>query len=459
MSLAKQKAFARKLKSAVCSHPASPKVSTCSSSGTQWPSTPMSPPRSQPTVTPMSPTPGSQPRSRRSRRVSQNEYPDCSQSEPYLHPPSPSSPPMPPPERFHFHGAQRSSTMPVMRSASFDSPHMQHFEELRTPHRMSWHYSPRHFGPGHHPPLSPQAGYMSPNRPEYMSPNRPEYMSRNPMSPGGHPMSPGLLPEYAYRPPMSPVMNRSWMPQSPQSFSFGQHSASPQSSPGPGWRSPISVHRRYGQGELAVPALSRESSMSVPMPMPSREESMTVPFPPIQTNSSPMCMSPMQKYHSCPSSPADFVPPSRKSPASALPNKSQGTDRDSPPTMSTNRLGKSLSPQRIVYHSSQYGSSDSRTSTAVVVCGGLDESRSDNMLHPAVEVILTDKRFGPEMTLDDTTEEEDFEDFENFNTVSNDNDSEAFSPLPGSEAFSPLPFDHMGGNEESYLEMGDDLFM
>jgi hypothetical protein len=81
------------------------------------------------------------------------------------------------------------------------------------------------------------------------------------------------------------------------------------------------------------------------------------------------------------------------------------------------------------------------------------------MLHPAVEVILTDKRFGPEMTLDDTTEEEDFEDFENFNTVSNDNDSEAFSPLPGSEAFSPLPFDHMGGNEESYLEMGDDLFM
>jgi hypothetical protein len=482
ISAAKQKALARKQRKATDSpQPASPRVPIRSSSGTQWPPTPMSPPRSQlPTVTPISPS-HSQPRQQRPRRVS-SEHPDCSQSAPYFDSTSSSPPPMPPP--------QRSSTMPVMRCASFESPHTQHFEDRRTPPRMSWHYSPSHFGPGHHLPLSPQSGYMSPNRPEYMSrnpmapgghpmPPRNHAMSSGgypmspggyPMSPGGHPMSPGLLPEYVHRPPMSPVMNRSW---SPQSYSFGQHPGSPQSSPGPGWRSPISVHQRYGHGELAVPALvRRESSFSMPipsqdssmprhmprsMPTPGREESTSIPAPPVHTNSSAMSMSPMQmgppsrhhQYHSCPSSPADFMPPPRKSLASALTDKSQGTNRDCSTIVSPNQFGKSKSSsQKIVYLSSQSGSSDSPTSTTVVVCGVMDESRSDKMLRPEVEVILTDDRFDPEMTLDYTTDEEDFEPLGNLNNVSSD-----------SEAFSPLPFDHMDDNEqESYMDMNDDLF-
>jgi hypothetical protein len=494
MSAAKQKALLRKLKSADLPQKASPRVSISSTSGT--------------------------PSTQRPRRVSHNDR-DCTQSTPCLDPASPSPPPMPPPERFPFRGAQRSSTMSVMRSASFDSPHTQPFEEVRTPQRMSWHYNPHRFGPSHHPPLSPQSGY-SPNRPEYMSrhpmspgghpmppgghpmspgghpippgghpmppggypmppgghPMSPgsHSMSRHPMSPGGHPMSPrghpipprghpmspGLAPEYAhsmYRPSMSPVMNHSW---SPQSYTFGQPPASPQSSPGPGWRSPISVHRRYRHGELSFPVLSRESSMpsreaSMSMPMPSREDSMAIPVPPIRTNPLGMCMSPMpigppairyHEYRSCPSSPADFSPPPRQSlaPASLFTDKSQGTNRDSPTTMPTNRVGKSKSSSpNIVYHSSTSSSGDSPTSTTtVLVCGALDESRSDNMLCPEVEVILTDARLDPEMTLDYTTEEDDFEPL---NKVSND-----------SEAFSPLPFDHVGSNEESYIEMSDDLF-
>jgi hypothetical protein len=171
-------------------------------------------------------------------------------------------------------------------------------------------------------------------------------------------------------------------------------------------------------------------------------------------------MSPMQmgspfrnhQYHSCPSSPADFLPPTRKSLASALMDKSQGAKRDCPTTVSTNQSAKGKSsPEKLVIHSSQSGSSDSPTSTTVVVCGVLDESRSDKMLRPEVEVILTDDRFDPEMNLDYTTEEEDFEaNFDPLNKVSNDSD-----------AFSPLPFDHVGGNEESYMEMNemnDDLF-
>ena len=469
ISAAKHKALARRhLKATDSPQPVSPRVPIRSSSGTQWPPTPMSPPRSQvPTATPISPS-HSQPRSQRPRRIS-SEYPDCSQSTPYLDSNSPLPPPMPSPHR--------SSTMPVMRCASFESPHSHHFEERRPAPRMSWHYSPRHFGPGHHPPLSPQSGYMPPNRSEYMSghpmPSRGHPMSPMspggyPMSPGGHPMSPGLMPEYVHRPPMSPVMNRSW---SPQSYSFGQHPASPQSSPGTGWRSPI-VHQGYGHGEPAVPALARrESSFSMPipsqessmsrhmprsMPMPGREESTFISAPPMQTNSSAMCMSPMQmgppsrhyQYHSCPSSPADFMPPPRKSLASALTDKSQGTNRECSKTQSTNQSGKSKSSsQKNVYLSSQSGSSESPTSTTVVVCGVMDESRSDKMLRPEVEVILTDDRFDHEMNLDYTDEEEDFGPLEDLNNVSSDSD-----------AFSPLPFDHVGDNEESYMDMNDDLF-
>jgi hypothetical protein len=463
ISAAKQKALVRKLlKATDPPQPASPRVPICSSSGTQWPPTPMSPPRSQlPTVTPISPS-HTQSRSQRPRRVS-GDRPDCSQSAPYLDSTSTSPPPMPHP--------QRSSTMPVMRCASFESPHNQHFEERRTQPRMSWHYSPRHFGPGQHPPLSPQSGYMSPHHPEYMSGHPmspggyPMSPGGYPMSPGGHPMSPGLLPEYVHRPPMSPVMNQSW---SPQSYSFGQ----PQSSPGPGWRSPISVHRRYGYGELAFPALvRRESPFSMPipsqessisrhmprsMPMSGREESSSVPASPIQTNTSAISMSPMQmgppsrhhQYHSCPSSPADFMPPPRNSLASALTDKSQGINRECAKTKSTNQSGKSKSSsQKIVYLSSQSGSSESPTSTTVVVCGVMDESRSDKMLRPEVEVILTDDRFDPEMNLDYTTDEDGFEPLEDLNNVSSDSD-----------AFSPLPFDHVEDNEISYMDMNDDLF-
>jgi hypothetical protein len=194
------------------------------------------------------------------------------------------------------------------------------------------------------------------------------------------------------------------------------------------------------------------------MPMLGREESTSMPAPPIQTKSSPMCMSPMQmgppsryhQYHSCPSSPADFLPPPRQSLASS--DKSQGTNRDCPTTMSTNQSGKSKSSsQKIGYHSSQSGSSDSPTSTTVVVCGVMDESRLDKKLRPEGEVISTDERFDADMNLDYTTEEEDFEPLEDLNNVSSDSD-----------AFSPLPFDHVGGNEEcneeSYMDMNDDLF-
>lgn len=461
ISAVKQKALARKLKHTDLQRPASPRVPMKSLSGKQWPPTPMSPARSQPpTVTPMSP-PHSQTRSQRPRRVSRIEYSECSQSAPYLDSTSPPPPPMPPPQH-----PQRFSTMPVMRSTSFESPHTHHFEELRPPPRMSWsHYSPGHYGPGYYPPMSPQSGYM-PRNP--MSPGGyPMSPGGYPISPGGYPMSPGLMPEYMHRPPMSPGMNRSW---SPQSYTFGQYPASPQSSPSPGWRSPISAnHRRYGHGELAVPALvRRESSFSKPipsressisthmprsMPMPSREESMSMPTPPIQKRSSAMCMSPMQmaphsrshQYHSCPSSPADFLPPSQKSLAAALMDNALGTKRDRPTTMSTSELDKSkLSPQKLVFHSSQSGSSDSPTSTTIVVCGVMDESRSAKMLRPEVEVILTDDRFDPEMTLDYTTEEEDCE---LSNNVSSDSD-----------AFSPLPFYHVGENEDSCMDMNDDLF-
>jgi hypothetical protein len=120
--------------------------------------------------------------------------------------------------------------------------------------------------------------------------------------------------------------------------------------------------------------------------------------------------------------------------------------------MSTNQSGKTkLSSQKIGYHSSHSGSSDSPTSTTVVVCGVMDESRKDKRHRPEVEVILTDEQFDPDMNLDYTTEEDDFEPLEDLNNVSSDSD-----------AFSPLPFDHVGGNEEyneeSYMHMNDDLF-
>jgi hypothetical protein len=394
---------------------------------------PMSPPRSQ--RSPMSP-PHSSHHSSRSRRTSRREIPERTESLPSLPPNSPSPPFMPPPERFHFREAQR-------RCGSFEAPHPQRFEGLRTPPHMGWQFNPHRLGPGNHAPLSPRSGHMSPNRQEFMF--------RHPMSPGGHPMSPGGHPmspcrhpmsagghprvssEYVHMPPrMSPVMNRSW---SPHSFTFGQHPPSPRSYPGPGWGSPMSVPRGYPRGDLAVPVLSRESSM---------------PLPHIQTSSSSMCMSPMQmgspvsdsRHHSCRMSPAAFTPPrisTAPSPriSTALADKTLSANRDSPTTMSTKPFDKSkLSPQQSIVWSSQ-SSSDS---PAVVVCSVLDESRSDNVLKPEIEAILSDERFDPDMTLDYLTEDLDFKPS---NEVSCDSDS-------------PLPFDHYD-NQESLMEFSEDI--
>lgn len=396
-SLAKKKSLFRKIKSSDIS--GSPRASVTTGRGGRL-STPMSPPRSQPA------SPGS-------RRFIRREAPDRTHSLSSLPPntpSSPSTPPVPAPGHFRFSDAR---SMSVMSNGSFESQH-SHFDRHRPPPPMHWQYNPHNphnphgYGSGH-PPLSPPPSHMSPNRPVYM---------RHPMSPGGYSGEHPRNLDYGSRPPMSPGMNRSW---SPHSFTAGQH-VSPRYFPGKdfsGWRSPMSVssscggdNAGYPHGELGVPVLNRES----PMPMS-----------PLSSNTQYPSSASSNMYY--PSSPMDFVPPPspQRQPfveKTTTAKKSCG----SPSSMSTiPSLVKSKgSASSMICLSPQAAGSESPN---VVVCGVVDESRSDNMLKPEVEIILssdTDERFERDMALDYTSEDHVLD----MNPAEVSNDSESMSPLP-----------------------------
>lgn len=95
-------------------------------------------------------------------------------------------------------------------------------------------------------------------------------------------------------------------------------------------------------------------------------------------------------------------------------------------------------------------------SPTVVVYGVLDESRSDNVLKPEVEVILsqaTDERFEREMALDSYMQG-------NTNTNTGQDGSDAVQVSMDSDSFSPLPFDQDDDNDvitESLMQMTADL--